>query len=61
MIQQRHYEQLAETFRRSLIVYPKGTPEHAGICAAMLAMIHMLREDNPKFNEFLFIEWVNTP
>jgi phosphatidylglycerophosphatase A len=58
---QRHYEQLAEMFRGLFKTYPEGTPGHIRACSAMAETIKMLREDNPKFQEFLFIQWVNTP
>lgn len=58
---QRHYEHLAEMFRSALRKFPGGAPEHIGVCFMMLHCLQTLKEDNPKFQEFLFIEWANTP
>lgn len=58
---QRHYEGFAELFRVEFQKHPAGTPEHAGICLMMATTIGNFRRDNPRFHEFEFIQWVNTP
>ncbi len=58
---QRHYEQIAESFRSALKKFPDGAPEHLGVCFMMLHTMEMLKADNPAFKEFRFIEWANTP
>lgn len=58
---QKHYERLADSFREALRKFPDGDPLHPGVCFMLKHQIEMLQKDNPNFDEFRFIEWVNTP